>query len=156
MIVLNIILECLLKWFAPILVFTSEEIYNLVGKKNSIHEENFPKIPEVWKNQKLNEKWAKLFKIKQVVNIAIEEKRGKKIIGSSLEADLSISTDENNFNLLEGLDLAEYFITSKAVKQKIDKKGDLKIEVNKAQGSKCPRCWKILETKCDRCQKAST
>ena len=129
----------------------------MVGnKKNSIHEQNFPIIPKDWENPKLNEKWINLFKIKQAANIAIEEKRGKKIIGSSLEADLSISTDENNFNLLEGLDLAEYFITSKAVKQKIDKKGDFKIEVKKAKGSKCPRCWKILETKCDRCQKAST
>ena len=85
-----------------------------------------------------------------------KEKRGKKIIGSSLEADLTISTDEENFNLLEGLDLAEYFITSKAVKQKTDKKDDLKIEVKKAEGSKCPRCWKILKTKCDRCQKVKT
>ena len=31
-----------------------------------------------------------------------------------------------------------------------------KSEVKKAEGSKCPRCWKILETKCVRCQKAST
>ena len=96
-----------------------------------------------------------MFKIKQAANIAIEEKRRKKIIGSSLEADLTISTDEENFNLLEGLDLAEYFITSKAVKQKTDKKDDLKIEVKKAEGSKCPRCWKILEKKCDRCQKVN-
>ena len=83
----------------------------------------------------------------------MRRKEQKKIIGSSLEADLTISTDEKNFNFLEGLDLAEYFITSKAVKQKTDQKDDLKIEVKKAEGSKCPRCWKILETKCDRCQK---
>ena len=97
-----------------------------------------------------------MYKIKQVANIAIEEKRGKKIIGSSLEADLTISTDEDNFKILEGLDLAEYFITSKALKQKTEKKGDLKIEVKKAEGSKCPRCWKILETKCNRCHEASS
>ena len=128
----------------------------MVGnEKNSIHEKNFPIIPKVWENPKLNEKWINLFKIKQAANIAIEEKRAKKIIGSSLEADLTISIDEKNFNFLEGLDLAEYFITSKAVKQKTDKKGDLKIEVKKAEGSKCPRCWKILETKCDRCQKVN-
>ena len=151
-IVLNIILECLLKWFAPILVFTSEEIYNLVGReKNSIHEKHFPKIPNDWENPELNLKWTNLFKIKQVANVAIEEKRGKKIIGSSLEADLTILTDEDNYNILEDLDLAEYFITSKAVKKKTEKKGNLKIEVKKAEGSKCPRCWKILEKKCQRC-----
>ena len=50
-IVLNIILESLLKWFAPILVFTTEEIYSLVNKDNneSIHENNFVKIPKIGK-----------------------------------------------------------------------------------------------------------
>ena len=33
------------------------------------------------------------------------------------------------------------------------KKNELKIEVKKAEGVKCPRCWKILEDKCDRCEK---
>ena len=58
-IVLNIILESLLKWFAPILVFTTEEIYSLVNKdaSESIHENEFVKIPSSWKNEKLNEKW---------------------------------------------------------------------------------------------------
>ena len=70
-VVLNIILESLLKWFAPILVFTTEEIYSLVNNENeSIHENNFVKIPENWKNDKLNEKWSNLFKIKQETNVA--------------------------------------------------------------------------------------
>ena len=74
--VLNIILESLLKWFAPILVFTTEEIYSLVNKKNeSIHENSFVKIPKNWKNDKLYEKWSNLFEIKQETNVAIEEKK---------------------------------------------------------------------------------
>ena len=79
-IILNIILESLLKWFAPILVFTTEEIYSLVNKDNneSIHENNFVKIPNSWKNDKLNKKWTNLFKIKQEANIAIEDKGLKK------------------------------------------------------------------------------
>ena len=92
-IVLNIILESLLKWFAPILVFTTEEIYSLVNKDNSesIHENNFVKIPANWRNDKLNEKWTNLFKIKQEANIAIEEKRASKEIGSSLEAEIKLT-----------------------------------------------------------------
>ena len=90
-------------------------------------------------------------KIKQVANLAIEEKRSKKEIGSSLEADVVISTDQKNFQLLEGIDLAEYFITSKARKIMAPKGEELKIEVKKAKGSKCPRCWKILENSCKRC-----
>ena len=92
---------------------------------------------------------VKLFKIKQEANIAIEEKRFNKEIGSSLEAELKITTDDKNFELLEGLDLAEYFIVSKAVKE-LSKNDDIKIEVKKAQGQKCERCWKILEKKCER------
>ena len=153
-IVLNIILECLLKWFAPIFVFTTEEIFSLVGKEeDSIHEKLFPEIPQHWKNDILKEKWASLYQIKQKVNIAIEEKRTNKEIGSSLEAEISIHASEKEFILLEGLDLEEYFIISKAKKIK-DKNNDLKISVKKANGSKCPRCWKISENKCLRCEEA--
>ncbi|MFL2852473.1 MAG: isoleucine--tRNA ligase, partial [Candidatus Pelagibacter sp.] len=155
-IVLNIILESLLKWFAPILVFTTDEIFNLVSKKDeSIHESNFVEIPNNWENNELNDKWVKLFKIKQEANIAIEEKRSNKEIGSSLETEIKIKADSKNFELLEGLDLAEYFITSKAERIKTEnKKEELIIEVNKIQGTKCPRCWKILEDECVRCMQA--
>ena len=154
-IVLNIILECLLKWFAPIFVFTTEEIFSLIKKEeSSIHETQYPEIPQGWKNDIINKKWEDLYQIKQEVNIAIEEKRTKKEIGSSLEADILIHANEKKFNLLEGLDLEEYFITSRAKKIK-DVSSDLKIIVKKANGSKCPRCWKILENKCTRCEKAT-
>ena len=155
-VVLNIILDCLLKWFAPILVFTTDEIYSLVSKdSNSIHEYKFPTIPKEFNNPILNEKWKQLFKIKQEANIAIEEKRASKEIGSSLEAELKITTNSKNFKLLEGLDLAEYFITSKAEKFKSENKEELKIKVSKTNGTKCPRCWKILDNKCARCEKAT-
>jgi isoleucyl-tRNA synthetase len=156
-IVLNIILESLLKWFAPILVFTTDEIYSLVGKKkDSIHENYFVEVPKNWENNNLNEKWSKLFKIKQEANIAIEEKRSKKEIGSSLEAEIKLSVDSKNFELLEGIDLAEYFITSKAKKVKLENHENLKIEVKKIMGTKCPRCWKILQDKCLRCEDATS
>ena len=156
-IVLNIILDSLLKWFAPILVFTTDEIYSLVGKDNkSIHEYTLPEIPKKFENPVLDEKWKQLLKIKQEANIAIEEKRASKEIGSSLEAELNITTDNENFELLEGLDLAEYFITSKAEKFKSKDKEELTIKVTKTKGTKCPRCWKILESKCVRCEKAIT
>jgi isoleucyl-tRNA synthetase len=152
-IILNIVLECLLKWFAPILVFTSDEIYNLLEKKDeSIHEHIFVEVPANWKNDELNNKWVKLFKIKQEANIAIEEKRSNKEIGSSLEAEIKIKINNKNFDLLEGIDLAEYFITSKAEKIKSNNQEELKIEVKKTIGTKCIRCWKILEKNCTRCE----
>tara|TARA_B110000211_G_scaffold213454_1_gene253997 strand:- start:9818 stop:12547 length:2730 start_codon:yes stop_codon:yes gene_type:complete len=153
-VVLNIILECLLKWFAPIFVFTTEEIFSLLNKnENSVHELAFPEIPKNWRDESLNNKWKDLYRIKQEVNIAIEEKRSSKEIGSSLEAAILIHANEKDFNLLENLDLEEYFITSKVEKIK-DANNKLRIVVKKASGTKCPRCWKILETKCSRCENA--
>ena len=150
-VVLNIILESLLKWFAPILVFTTDEIFSLINKdEKNIHEYSFVNIPKNWENQKLNDKWDQLFKIKQEANIAIEEKRSSKEIGSSLEADVKLSVNKNKFELLKNLDLAEYLITSKAEKV-LSENTEMKIEVFKAKGEKCPRCWKILEDKCTRC-----
>ena len=49
-IVLNIILNSLLKWFAPILSFTTEEIYKLLEEKKSIHLEQFLNFPQKFKN----------------------------------------------------------------------------------------------------------
>ena len=93
---LNIILEILLKWFAPILSFTTEEIYSLlkINSNKSIHLENFPKIPSKWNNQDLEVKWNELIKIREICNSSIELKRASKEIGSSLEANLIIYLNE--------------------------------------------------------------
>ena len=144
-VVLNIVLESLLKWFAPILVFTTDEVYSLINQDGkNIHEHSFVKVPKKWENKVLNEKWKKLFKIKQEANIAIEEKRSSKEIGSSLEAEIKLLVNKNEYELLKNIDLAEYLITSKAEKELSEVK-EMKIQVNKAKGHKCPRCWKILE-----------
>ncbi len=155
---LNIILECLIKWYAPVLSFTTEEITELAqkGKKTSIHEENFPEIPNDWKNETLFKKWEKLLAVRQKVNVAIEEKRSNKIIGSSLEANVEIALPQEEFDLLKEIDAKELFITSNVV-QNISKIKDISVIVNKAKGTKCIRCWKIVELikdeKCSRCSK---
>ena len=147
-ITLNIILECLLKWFAPILAFTTEEISNLVNPKSeSIHLSNFDTLPETWNNPKLKEKWESLYKIKEKVNIAIEEKRTAKEIGSSLEALVEIKANETDYKLLSGIDLQEYLIVSKATLSLDEKIEDMNITVKLAVGDKCSRCWKIVKRK---------
>ncbi len=153
---LNIILECLIKWYAPVLSFTTEEIKELAQKekKLSIHEESFPQIPKNWKNDSLFKKWEKLVVVRQKVNVAIEEKRSSKIIGSSLEADIEITLPKSEFDLLKEIDAQEFFITSNVV-QNISKDENVSVIVNKAKGTKCSRCWKIVknvkENKCSRC-----
>ncbi len=159
---LALTLDILLKWFAPILSFTTEEIFQIIhpGKKSSIHLENFPKIPTNWENKKLSEKWIKLKLIRNVVNAGIEVKRSSKDIGSSLEADIEIYLGEDYLRLVDDINLSEYFITSKASAKKmvednkifkIDDISNIGVVVEKAKGEKCTRCWKILGNLCDRC-----
>ena len=149
-IVLNIILESLIKWFAPILSFTTEEIFTLIDKeKKSIHLEKFIKIPKNYSNKMLEKKWIELKRIRDICNISIEEKRANKEIGSSLEAAIIIKLNQEKLQIVEGIDLSELCITSYA---KILEHKDDSIKVNtiKAKGNKCPVCWKIIDGKCLR------
>ena len=148
--ILNILLKSLLRWFAPILSFTTEEIYQLVSRKNkSIHLEKFLKFPNKFNNQKLEEKWSELIKIRDVCNISIEEKRAGKEIGSSLEADLDIKLNEKYKEIVRDIDLSELCIVSKT-DVNFDKGSDILVKTKKALGNKCPVCWKISVDQCKR------
>jgi len=151
--VLNIILNCLLKWFAPILSFTTEEIYRLINKEeeNSIHLKNFIKIPENWKNEELDSNWEKIKKIRDEANISIETQRANKTIGSSLEADIQIKLKNNYFNLAKENDFSEICITSLAkVIQDNNMEEDIQVTCKKAEGEKCSVCWKISKNSCEK------
>ncbi len=149
-ITLNIILECLLKWFAPILSFTTEEIFRLINKnKKSIHLEKFLNIPEKLRNDDLNLKWSELIKIRDACNLSIEQKRTEKIIGSSLEASIRIKLDKKYLDLVENIDLSELCITSSAIVEH-NEKSKIEVETIKAEGNKCPVCWKISLKPCER------
>jgi isoleucyl-tRNA synthetase len=151
-IVLNVILESLLKWFAPILSFTTEEIFTLINKnKKSIHLEEFIKLPKMFENKKLNEKWSELKKIRDICNISIEAKRAAKEIGSSLEANLTISLNEKLFKITENTNFSELCITSEAKIQKTELE-EVNVITVKAVGEKCPVCWKIIKNGCKRHQ----
>jgi isoleucyl-tRNA synthetase len=160
---LGLILDMLLKWFAPILSFTTEEIFQIINQENnsSIHLQDFPKIPTKWKNNKLFEKWEKFKIIRKVVNAAIEVKRSNKDIGSSLEANVEVHLNDEYLDIVKTFDLSENFITSRAeVKKlanknnhfKLDEIENIEVLVKKAEGKKCPRCWKIFPDSCKRCE----
>ncbi len=150
LILLNVILNILLKWFAPILAFTTEEIYQLVSKnKKSIHLENFLNLPKKIENLEVEKKWKELIKIRDICNISIEEKRSNKEIGSSLEASLEIELNEKIFDFYKDIDFAELCITSEA-KVKKSSNDEIKVSTKKALGEKCPVCWKINKNKCAR------
>ncbi|MDC1475946.1 isoleucine--tRNA ligase [Pelagibacteraceae bacterium] len=158
---LDLVLNMLLKWFAPILSFTTEEIYQILHKEKntSIHLQSFPKIPTEWENNKLFDKWNKLKIVRSVVNSAIEVKRANKDIGSSLEADIEIYLGEEYLKLIKDINLSEYFITSRANAKpyienskifKMQDTAEIGVLVTKAKGEKCSRCWKILKSPCER------
>jgi len=161
--VLSIILKFLLKWFSPILVFTCEEIYQIIKKNNSresIFLCDFPKFPEQWFNEKINEKWIFLKTLRSEINNYIEQKRNEKIIGSGLECSVHISLDNKYNTHLSDIDLAELFICSEVTINNKEKKFEeiksegsidtLKVIIEKAEGSKCIHCWKVLKNKCYR------
>jgi isoleucyl-tRNA synthetase len=146
---LKIILNALLKWFAPILSFTTEEIFKLVVNKKSIHLERFISFPVNFKNDDLNLKWLELIKIRDICNLSIEEKRSAKIIGSSLEALLKIKLNEEKFEIVKDIDLSELCITSSAQVEKTEQ-NEVLVETEKAKGNKCSVCWKISLQPCER------
>jgi isoleucyl-tRNA synthetase len=156
-ILLNVILNSLLKWFAPILSFTTEEIYRLVINDNkSVHLTKFLDFPKNFENENLNQKWLELIKIRNVCNISIEEKRASKEIGSSLEASLKINLDKKLNEISKDIDFSELCITSNVEVSYLEN-SDTKVQTIKAEGSKCQLCWKITKDACSRktCPKRS-
>tara|TARA_B100001287_G_C22352813_1_gene376000 strand:- start:26 stop:568 length:543 start_codon:yes stop_codon:yes gene_type:complete len=150
LLLLNIILNSLLKWFAPILSFTTEEIYQLVSKnKKSIHLEKFLDFPKKFQNFEIYKKWTQLLRIRDICNLSIEEKRANKEIGSSLEAALKIRLNEEDLKIVQGIDLAELCITSSVeIDNNVSK--ETTVQTVKLEGKKCPICWKIFSDKCSR------
>jgi len=122
----------------------------LINKdKKSIHLEKFIEFPKSFENKKINEKWIELKKIRDVCNISIEAKRASKEIGSSLEANLTIKLSEKIFEFTKDVDFSEICITSAAKIEKTTTEG-ISAQTEKAEGSKCPICWKISKNQCER------
>jgi len=107
------------------------------------------KYPESFQDEELHKKWIELKKIRDICNISIEAKRASKEIGSSLEASLIINLNKNLLEITKNIDFSELCITSSAIVKEIDTE-DVTAETIKAEGSKCPVCWKISKEKCER------
>ncbi len=166
---LDILFNKLVKWLAPTLVFTCEEAWAARNNKTSIHLEDFEKTEEKYKSNFLKDKWSNILEIRKVITGALELKRSKKLIGSSLEANLQIYLSKEMINKTNDVNFAEIGITSAASVQEykdnisgftIENVKDVLIEVSKANGKKCNRCWKILlevnneKEICNRCKDA--
>ena len=93
-----------------------------------------------------------LLKIRDKCNSSIEVKRASKEIGSSLEANLEITLSEELIKFSKGVDFSELCITSetKIYKMQNDESEEIIVKTNKAEGKKCPVCWKISKKPCER------
>ncbi|TPI56504.1 MULTISPECIES: isoleucine--tRNA ligase [unclassified Mesorhizobium] len=106
--------DCLVRWLAPMLPFTMEEAWlDRHPDAVSVHLDQFPAIPENWKNEALAEKWRKVRQVRRVVTGALEIARAQKVIGSSLEAVPVVTIDDAALEAaISDVDMAEMAITS--------------------------------------------
>ena len=140
-------LYALIRLTAPILPYTSEEVYALLpgDKLESVHLENMPKEEKYKDEVEIQEMWGIFFGIKDDVYKALEEARNEKIIGKSLEAKVYLNLrDEDKHTLKQILpNLKQLLIVSEVVIsinefKKYDYCG---VEVQKFEGHRCERCW---------------
>jgi isoleucyl-tRNA synthetase len=163
--VLHILYQYIIRWLAPIIVFTSEEAWLSMNNASSVHLETFLTPDNAWINRELCDKISKVKEIRRTVTTALEISRKNKIIGSSLQADVTVFDPENVVPIRNELFWEEVAITSgfKIKNEAIPPEafiGDIQnigVVVSVAVGEKCERCWKISvslnEDKiCKRCQ----
>ncbi|NRH24446.1 isoleucine--tRNA ligase [Pantoea stewartii] len=151
------IVEALVRWMAPIMSFTADEIWGYLPgdrAKYVFTEEWYTGLFGLPENEALNDAyWAELLKVRGEVNKVIEQARSDKRIGGALEASVTLYADaelaaklkalgnELRFVLLtSGAEVADYAQADADAQQSELVKG-LKIGLHKAEGEKCPRCW---------------
>ncbi|MGI8942923.1 MAG: isoleucine--tRNA ligase [Qipengyuania sp.] len=148
--VLDILFHALVRYAAPVLVFTAEEAWtSRYPESGSVHLLEWPQVPQVTAD---TPRWNGLRALRERVNEAIEPLRRDKAIRSSLEADVTVPAEA----VPEGFsddDLAELFITASVTRGQ----GDA-VSVSRTFQSKCGRCWRLLPSVaedgalCDRCE----
>ena len=153
------VLDALVKLLAPVLVFTSEEIWKFMphtdgDDKRSVMFAEMPKVSEKYADEKLEADWEKLIAVRNDVNMALEPMRNAKIIGKSLDAEVTVYASGSLFKLLKAKEgeLAEIFITSKATVCDGEAPVDafvgehVKVCAEASKYEKCGRCWVHSET----------
>lgn len=152
------IAEALVRWMAPIMSFTAQEVWEAMPAERDefvFTQTWYDGLPKV-DNALDDEFWQAVLSIKDQVNNALEQARNEKIIGSSLEANVVLYVNPDVKAKLAQLadELRFVLITSEAsiddianrpAQAKISEDGSLAVLVRPAQGSKCARCWHIKE-----------
>ncbi len=169
--------EALVRLLAPIMSFTSEEVWNYLpkstGRCESVHLALFPSESETLGaansankscDDKSGQDWATLRAVRDEVLKALEQARNSKLIGTGLEAQVNLAAPDPVYSLLAGYadQLRYLFIVSaaKLTQASGNGTGGVHVEVKKADGLKCERCWNYstrvgedttYPTVCERC-----
>jgi isoleucyl-tRNA synthetase len=168
------ICEAMTRLLAPILTFTCEEVWQHLpkaGRLDSVHLAKFPEAADVLGSLSVAEDdpqqsqdWTTLLAVREQVMKALEEERNSKHIGKSLEAQLIITATDPAYSVLKRYaDQLRYLFIVSAVtltQGSGNGTGGVHVEVKKADGAKCDRCWnysthvgedKTYPTVCERC-----
>ena len=156
---MHTIVDGLTRLIAPILPITADELWrNLPGAEaDSVHLADFPKGVDTLVDSELIDRWTRLLNLRDAVNGELEKLRQDKVVGTSLEAAVSVTADGELARLLETYRdvLPMLFITSAVTLTTGTPAGDAgdgtvysepagtaRIEVSRVDAAKCPRCWR--------------
>ncbi len=131
------ITQALLRLMAPFLSFTAEEAWGLLGHQDSIFIQTFSPMDA---SDSLLAKWGRIREIRDAVNKEIETLRANGEVGASLQAEVDLSLNKDDFQLLSALgeDLKFVMITSSV---QLHEGSELKVSPKASQKLKCERCW---------------
>jgi isoleucyl-tRNA synthetase len=157
--VLDTLFHALIRWVAPVLVFTAEEVWqSRYPGSDSVHLLEWPEVPGT-ADAALIARWASLREVREAVLQAIEPLRRDKQIGSSLAAEVDLTlADPDWIKATAGVDLAELFISGavQAVAGRVEG-APIAVVVRPSLDDKCGRCWRHLPevvedgALCERC-----
>ncbi|AVO38991.1 isoleucine--tRNA ligase [Pukyongiella litopenaei] len=154
--VMDLLFHRLTAWLAPILVFTTEEVWleRFPGDDSSIHLQDMPPVQGDWLDEPLAAKWAAIRRVRRVVTAALEVQRRDKVIGASLEAAPVVHVrDAEVLEALKSVPFDDICITSDVLLTRDPMPAEafrlpeiegVGVVFEKARGEKCQRCWKIL------------
>ena len=158
-------LDTLLKLWSPILPFTTYEAWKIfeTGESTSVHYTHFPEVKNYEGAEELLTKFDRIHAIREDIFKAREEAVVNKTIEKPLEAEVVLHLDDTDKALLEEAfdeKIDQWLKVSKVTltDDTLTKYNVAEVEIKKAQGIVCPRCWNITSSHredclCDRCVK---
>jgi isoleucyl-tRNA synthetase len=142
--VLDHLHRCLTTWLAPVLCFTADEAWCArFGEDDSVHLHTFPVLPESWHNPQLEAEWETIRAIRRRITVPIEDMRRANTLGSSLQAAVVLPLSAEHESLLTDDEWAEVAIVS-TMRTELTA-GEPEASITLAAGTKCARCWRVLE-----------